>query len=111
MIKGYREPGIGGVAVIAGGTARDVIWCFAGGYGAVVTGKTGAGCDAGMIKGGPLPRTGRMAVIAGVAAGNVIRCLACRHYAVVTTEAGTNNCIVVHAGKWSPELVRVTFLT
>ena len=72
MIKGYREPGIGGVAVIAGGTARDVIWCFAGGSGAIVTGKTGAGCDAGMIKSCREPGAGGVAVIAGGAARDVI---------------------------------------
>ena len=72
MIKGYREPGIGGVAVIAGGTARDVIWCFAGGYGAVVTAEAGASCDAGMIKGCRGPGTGGVAVIAGGAARDVI---------------------------------------
>ena len=75
-----------------------------------MTGKTRAGCDVGVIKGSPLPCAGYMTVIAAVAAGNVIRHLACRHYAVVTTEAGTNNRIVVHAGEWFPELVRVTFL-
>ena len=75
-----------------------------------MAGKTGAGRDVGMIKGCPLPRTGGVAVIAVVAAGNVIRHLACRCYAIMATETGTHNYIVVHAYKWFPELICVTFL-
>ena len=111
MIKGRRGPGTGGVAVIAGGAAGDMVGCLAGGDGAVVAGKTGAGSDIGMIKVCPLPRTGGVAVITAIAAGNVIRRLACCCYAIVATETGTHNYIVVHAYKWFPELICMTFLT
>jgi hypothetical protein len=82
---------------------------LAGSRGAIVTAEAGAGCDIGMIKGGSLPYAGGMTVIAGVAAGDVIGCFAGSRYAVVTAEAGATNGIVVHARKWFPELICVTF--
>ena len=72
MIEHGRNPGIAGVAVIAGGAARDVIRGLAGGGGAVVTAETGAGCDAGMIKCCRDPGVGGVAIITGSATRDMI---------------------------------------
>ena len=62
-----------------------------------------------MIKGRRHPAIGGVTVIAAVVTGDVAGRLARGRGAVVTTEAGTNHRIVIHARKWFPELIRVTF--
>lgn len=111
MVEPCGQPGRGDMTGITVHRGRDVVRCLAGGGGAVVTAKAGSGYDAAMIKVRPLPRVGGVAVITAVAADHVVRCFACSCCAIVTTEAGTNHHIVVHAYKWFPELIRVTFLT
>ena len=109
MIKIGRCPRAGGMTVITGTVAGDVIRTFAGCGNSVMTAGTGPG-HTGMIKPGRDPGTGAMAVVAGIAAGDMVRCLAGRNRSVVATRAGTGDLVMIETHQWCPDPVRVTVL-
>ena len=99
MIEHGRGPGIGGVAVIAGGAAGDMVGCFTDGRRAVVAAEAGAEHGAMIDPGHRGPGVCTMTVLAdggGLDMGGV---LAGGSRAVVTAAAVTGDGAVIEHGR------------
>ena len=95
MIEHGRGPGIGGVAVIAGGAAGDMVGCFTDGSRAVVAAEAGAEHGAMIDPGHRGPGVCTMTVLAHGGGLDMSGVLAGGGGAIVATAAITGHGVVI----------------